>query len=170
MARYLVSADAAAATIGALSDYHWSRMAAGIGEGPADFPPGQSLPLESNLDFSNGVSFQKGCYLGQELTARTHHTGVVRKRLLPLFIAAPSAAGVAGEPPTDVLLESGKATGKVRSALEAPDGSGAGIALVLFRLANLGAGAWTVAIGGKPVQVTPQVPAWWPDDATEDRN
>ena len=32
------------------------------------------------------VSFHKGCYLGQELTARTHHTGVVRKRILPIQV------------------------------------------------------------------------------------
>ena len=32
----------------------------------------------------HGVSFQKGCYLGQELTARTHHTGIIRKRIMPL--------------------------------------------------------------------------------------
>ena len=32
------------------------------------------------------VSFNKGCYLGQELTARTHHTGVVRKRVMPIAL------------------------------------------------------------------------------------
>lgn len=55
----------------------------GVGEGCVDFPIGSSFPLESNVDFLHGVSFEKGCYIGQELTARTYHTGVVRKRLMP---------------------------------------------------------------------------------------
>jgi folate-binding Fe-S cluster repair protein YgfZ len=42
--------------------------------------------LECNLEFQNGVNFSKGCYIGQELTARTFHTGVVRKRVLPLVV------------------------------------------------------------------------------------
>ena len=37
------------------------------------------IPLECNLDSINGVNFEKGCYIGQELTARTHFTGLVRK-------------------------------------------------------------------------------------------
>ena len=32
------------------------------------------------------VVYDKGCYLGQELTARTHFTGVVRKRMLPVLL------------------------------------------------------------------------------------
>lgn len=46
-------------------------------ESPADFP---ALPLEASIDLLNGVDYRKGCYVGQELTARTHHKGVVRKR------------------------------------------------------------------------------------------
>uniref|UniRef100_A0A915JUG1 Transferase CAF17 homolog, mitochondrial n=1 Tax=Romanomermis culicivorax TaxID=13658 RepID=A0A915JUG1_ROMCU len=68
--------------------YHRQRYSLGIGEGRLDLPPGTCLPLESNGDYLNGISFHKGCYVGQELTARTHHTGVVRKRLMPLFFDA----------------------------------------------------------------------------------
>ncbi len=39
-----------------------------------------------NLDVTDGVHFNKGCYLGQELIARSHHTGVIRKRLLPFML------------------------------------------------------------------------------------
>lgn len=42
------------------------------------------MPLEYNLAGLNAISFDKGCYVGQELIARTHHRGVIRKRLLPL--------------------------------------------------------------------------------------
>lgn len=65
--------------------YKLLRYALGIGEGTNDLPVGNCFPLESNCDYLHGVSFHKGCYIGQELTARTHHTGVVRKRLMPLY-------------------------------------------------------------------------------------
>lgn len=45
---------------------------------------GEAIPLEYNLAGLNAISFDKGCYVGQELVARTHHRGVIRKRLLPL--------------------------------------------------------------------------------------
>eukprot|EP00579_Thalassiosira_antarctica_P015389 CAMPEP_0201938180 /NCGR_PEP_ID=MMETSP0903-20130614/40930_1 /ASSEMBLY_ACC=CAM_ASM_000552 /TAXON_ID=420261 /ORGANISM="Thalassiosira antarctica, Strain CCMP982" /LENGTH=544 /DNA_ID=CAMNT_0048479381 /DNA_START=1 /DNA_END=1635 /DNA_ORIENTATION=- len=42
--------------------------------------------LESNQEFLNAISFSKGCYLGQELTARSQFNGVVRKRIVPVMI------------------------------------------------------------------------------------
>jgi len=54
----------------------------------ADLLSAEALPLEANVELLNGISFSKGCYLGQELTARTHFRGVVRKRLLPVVDAA----------------------------------------------------------------------------------
>ena len=58
------------------------RMLHGIAEGPEIV---NKIPLECNLDMLNYISFSKGCYVGQELVARTKHKGVVRKRILPLF-------------------------------------------------------------------------------------
>ena len=49
--------------------------------------------MEYNLDYLKGVSFHKGCYIGQELTARTHHTGVIRKRILPISLDQPVSQG-----------------------------------------------------------------------------
>jgi hypothetical protein len=40
--------------------------------------------LEYNLDGLHGISYEKGCYVGQELIARTHHKGVIRKRVFPV--------------------------------------------------------------------------------------
>ena len=45
---------------------------------------GEAIPLEYNLAALNAINFDKGCYVGQELVARTHHRGVIRKRLMPL--------------------------------------------------------------------------------------
>ncbi|KAK7198999.1 Folate-binding aminomethyltransferase-like protein [Novymonas esmeraldas] len=66
----------------------------GIGEGPAVFRANKSLPFEGNIDFLGGVSFHKGCYVGQELTHRTHVMLVTRKRVVPL-VFGPAAAATA---------------------------------------------------------------------------
>ncbi|ONH65250.1 putative transferase CAF17, mitochondrial [Cyberlindnera fabianii] len=60
------------------------RTLYGIPETPSDIAPQKLLPLECNLEYMNGVHFDKGCYIGQELTVRTFHTGVVRKRVVPV--------------------------------------------------------------------------------------
>lgn len=60
------------------------RTLNGYAEGQREIPSGAALPQESNIDLFGGIDFRKGCYLGQELTIRTHHTGVVRKRILPV--------------------------------------------------------------------------------------
>ena len=46
----------------------------------------------------SGIDFTKGCYVGQELTSRTYHTGIIRKRLLPLSLYP--ASGEVQEPIT----------------------------------------------------------------------
>ena len=45
---------------------------------------GSAIPLEYNIDWLHGVSYDKGCYVGQELVARVHFGGLVRKRLYPI--------------------------------------------------------------------------------------
>ena len=72
------------ATEGTPDDYTVHRMLSGLAEGGNEIISGHALPQESNMDFLGGIDFHKGCYLGQELTIRTHHTGVVRKRILPV--------------------------------------------------------------------------------------
>lgn len=54
---------------------------------------GEAIPLEYNLDALNAISFDKGCYVGQELIARTHHRGVVRKRIMPLHFVKENGEG-----------------------------------------------------------------------------
>src|SRR5690606_18264826 len=66
--------------------YTIRRYLRGVPEGQGEMLREQSLPQESNVDFMNGIDFHKGCYVGQELTIRTKHRGVVRKRVLPCVI------------------------------------------------------------------------------------
>lgn len=66
--------------------YDIRRMMMGVAEGQGEILKESALPQESNIDYMGGIDFRKGCYVGQELTIRTHHTGVVRKRILPVQI------------------------------------------------------------------------------------
>ncbi|KAL9577090.1 MAG: hypothetical protein Q9212_006595, partial [Teloschistes hypoglaucus] len=70
--------------------YDVRRILHGIPQGAQQIIHGEALPQESNLDYTSAIDFRKGCYIGQELTIRTHHTGIVRKRLLPvqLYLAS----------------------------------------------------------------------------------
>jgi folate-binding protein YgfZ len=55
---------------------------------------GEAIPLEYNLAALNAISFEKGCYIGQELIARTHHRGVIRKRLMPMKFVDEKGQGI----------------------------------------------------------------------------
>jgi len=66
--------------------YRIRRYLKGVPEGQDELIRESALPQESNIDFMGGIDYRKGCYVGQELTIRTHHTGVVRKRVLPVIL------------------------------------------------------------------------------------
>ncbi|TVY39072.1 putative transferase, mitochondrial [Lachnellula subtilissima] len=66
--------------------YRVRRYLRGVPEGQGELVYTNALPQESNVDYMGGVDYRKGCYVGQELTIRTHHTGVVRKRILPVML------------------------------------------------------------------------------------
>jgi len=69
--------------------YNVRRILLGVPEGQDEILNGGNIAQESNMDYMGGVDFRKGCYVGQELTIRTHHTGVVRKRVLPIQLYRP---------------------------------------------------------------------------------
>ncbi|KAJ1659120.1 ccr4 associated factor [Dispira simplex] len=83
-------------------EYTLRRLLLGIPEGIEEIPSRQALPLEYNLDYMHGVDFRKGCYVGQELTIRTYHTGVVRKRVVPVTLV-PDQSGPLPEITTPVV-------------------------------------------------------------------
>ena len=130
------------------ADYERLRLDLGLPDGSRDLVVEKSILLESNFDELHGVDWDKGCYMGQELTARTKYRGLVKKRLLPVDIA-----GDAPPPGTQILL-GGKDAGEMRTAA---DGKG----LALLRLDQLeralgGEGALTA--GG--ATLTPRKPDW----------
>lgn len=73
--------DLGADHLGADEAYLSHRLAIGIVEGRAELGSDATLWLEANAREQNGVSFTKGCYIGQENTARMHHREKVKKRI-----------------------------------------------------------------------------------------
>ncbi|HKD20523.1 MAG TPA: hypothetical protein VKB71_00860 [Rhizomicrobium sp.] len=65
-----------------------ARLRLGVPEG-RDFGQDKMFALDSDLDELGGIAFDKGCYVGQELTARMKHRGTARKRLIPVTADAP---------------------------------------------------------------------------------
>lgn len=79
------TADVAATTHGleAPADaYHAHRIALGVPEGGKDYALGDAFPHEANFDLLKGVSFSKGCFVGQEVVSRMQHRGTARKRIV----------------------------------------------------------------------------------------
>ena len=82
--------------------YDIRRMMMGVAEGQGEILKESALPQESNIDYMGGIDFRKGCYVGQELTIRTHHTGVVRKRILPVQLYS---SEVGSRPPDELVYD-----------------------------------------------------------------
>ncbi|RTL71970.1 MAG: folate-binding protein [Hyphomicrobiales bacterium] len=104
--RMLVSAQDAEGLLksGAVSaqDWHAHRIALGVPEGGKDFAYGDAFPHEADMDQLNGVSFEKGCYVGQEVVSRMQHRGTARKRVVIVTgdreIAGGAAISAGGAP------------------------------------------------------------------------
>ncbi len=87
------------------------RMTLGVPDGSRDMEAEKSTLIESRIDIFHGVSFTKGCYIGQEITARMHHRGLAKKHLIPVRIA-----GTAPAPGTDIMTPDGHLAGEMRSS------------------------------------------------------
>jgi folate-binding protein YgfZ len=81
----------AAADLGAelvdAAQYHAHRIALGVPQGGLDFIYGDAYPHETDMDQLNGVDFDKGCFVGQEVVSRIEHRGTARNRIVPVAYA-----------------------------------------------------------------------------------
>jgi folate-binding protein YgfZ len=123
------------------------RLALGVPDGSRDLPVEKAFLLECGFDELNGVDWNKGCYMGQELTARTKYRGLVRKRLLPVTIDGPMPA-----PGTPVMLGE-KEAGEMRSGRD-------GHALALLRLELVEAAKANGPLTAGAAKVTAHLPGW----------
>ena len=74
------------------TDYFAARIAAGLADTDADLGSGEYFPHEANLDQLSGVSFTKGCYVGQEVVSRMEHRGLAGSSILPLKLSGRAPA------------------------------------------------------------------------------
>ena len=96
-------------TSSTFEEYDTLRITLGLPDGSRDLLVDKSILLEGGFEELNGVDFDKGCYVGQELTARTKHRGLVKKRLIPVkFEGNPPASGTE-------ILQGDKRVGELRS-------------------------------------------------------
>jgi len=104
--------------------YDAIRIGLGLADTDADLGSGEFFPHEANLDQLGGVSFEKGCYVGQEVVSRMEHRGMARSRILPVRLG--------GEAPAkgSDIRAGGKAIGTLLSSIDSA-------ALALLRLDRL---------------------------------
>jgi hypothetical protein len=113
-------AEKLAATDEGAAAWHAHRIALGVPEAGLDYALGDAFPHEADFDVFHGVSFTKGCFVGQEVVARMQHKTVVRKRVVRV------AADAALTPGSGICIGEA-AIGRIGSAAGA-------LALALVRL------------------------------------
>ena len=92
--------------------YNFKRIALKIPESEQDLTYEKSFILEFGFDEINAIDYQKGCYVGQELTARTHYLGQIRKKIFHVKLEGASVA----EKNSEITCE-GKSVGIILSSV-----------------------------------------------------
>lgn len=123
-------------------DYNLHRLVLGLPDGVQDCEVGRTLAAEANMDLLGGISWSKGCYMGQEITARMHYRTLVKRRMVPV-----AGTGALPAPGTPILAE-GQEVGTLCSSQDH-----VGLALL-----KTGAVTQTLVCGGH--HLVPRPPAW----------
>ena len=124
--------------------YDRLRLSFGIPDGSRDLVLDKSILLESGFDELHGVDWDKGCYIGQELTARTKYRGLIKKRLFPVQIDGPAPE------PGAIITSDGQDAGEMRSSRD-------GLGLALLRLEAMSAAD---KLQSGPSSIAPIKPDW----------
>jgi folate-binding protein YgfZ len=114
------SAAIAAALSGAVAsarDWDLNRIALGVPQAGRDYALGETFPHEADFDDLQGVSFAKGCFVGQEVVSRMQHSTMVRKRIVPVEGEAPLQSNVAVTAGTAEIGRIGSVAGRRALAL-----------------------------------------------------
>ena len=124
------------------SFYHAERIGVGIAHQGNDFPANEAFAHDIGLDILDGIDFEKGCYVGQEVVSRMKHRGTARRR--PVIVSDVDAP--AGSP----VLANGREAGTIGHVVD-------GRAVAILRLDRITDPA-AVTVDGKPVNVA--LPVW----------
>jgi folate-binding protein YgfZ len=155
-----LAAEAAAdlgATLIDAEAYDAHRIALGVPRGGMDFSYGDTFPHEADMDQLNGVDFDKGCYVGQEVVSRVEHRASARSRILPIAYDEHSPL------PGIAVMVGDKQVGQLGSTAK-----GRGLALLrLDRVSDALASGTPLNAGGIAIRVVK--PDWakfaWPGEA-----
>src|SRR3954470_4433212 len=150
--------DLGAALVDA-NEYEAHRITLGAPRGGLDFYYNDAFPHEADMDQLNGVDFEKGCYVGQEVVSRVEHRGTARKRVVPVAFE-------------DFAPETGLrvTVGETEVGVMGSSARGRGLAMLHLRLDRAGeamAAGTPLMSGG--MMLRPIKPAWarfaWPGEA-----
>ena len=133
---------------GSRQEFDSRRIALALPDSSRDMIADKSILLENGFDELHGIDWEKGCYVGQELTARTKHRGLIKKRLVPVMIE-----GTAPEPGTIIFYDD-KDAGEMRTS-----SNGLGLALMRLEYLEKAEQTGTPLIAGD-AKLKPQKPAW----------
>jgi tRNA-modifying protein YgfZ len=152
-----VASRASVKTDAAAADWHRHRVALAVPEGGVDFVFGDTFPHDAAMDSLQGVAFDKGCYVGQEVVSRMRHRGTARRRILALAAAAPLP-----EPGTEITAGD-RPVGRLGSSAN-------GRAIGLARLDRLHAALREgLPLRAGSVELQAALPSWatygWPAEA-----
>jgi folate-binding protein YgfZ len=123
-------------------DWDRYRLSLGLPAGSRDMETEKTVLLEAGFDELHGVSWTKGCYMGQELTARTKYRGLLKRRLVPVSIDGELPA------PGTPVLRDGSEIGTMRSGRDH-------MGLAILRLDAL---PYPLTCNG--TRITPRIPDW----------
>jgi len=122
--------------------YQAERISLGLAQQGNDFPANDSFAHDIGLDLLDGIDFDKGCYVGQEVVSRMKHRGTARRR--PVIVSGVDA------PTGTAVMAGGREAGTIGQVVD-----GKAVAIIrLDRVTDLDA----VAVGDRPVRLT--LPVW----------
>ena len=122
------------------------RLALGLPDGSHDLEAAKTALLEAGFDELNGISWTKGCYMGQELTARTRYRGLIKRRLVPVAVSGELPA-----PGSTILADANEGAREVGAMRSGRADRG----LALLRLDALEAPLFC-----GQARLVPRIPAW----------
>ncbi|SIP92828.1 hypothetical protein SAMN05880590_101261 [Rhizobium sp. RU35A] len=128
--------------------YDALRIEAGLAVGGRDFPLQDAFPHDVLLDLDGGLSFRKGCYIGQEVVSRMQHRGTARRRVVQ--VSADTALPASGAE----ISAGGKPVGTLGTVI-----GNRGLAIVRTdRVGDAMASGTPLVAADSPVTLT--LPAW----------
>ncbi|KKC41492.1 hypothetical protein WH87_00680 [Devosia epidermidihirudinis] len=140
--RIIAPVEATADWVGDDRDYQAARIAAGIPQLGPDFGANEAFAHDLGMDILDGIDFEKGCYVGQEVVSRMKHRGTARRR--PVVVSSTDA------PAGTSVIAGGRDAGSVGRSVD-------GKAVAILRLDRI-TDPSAVTIADQPVSVT--LPTW----------